>query len=352
MPITSTRRAAAAALGLLLGAPAAARADVCTPQETSVDCYDGHGNIVAHGELRTYAFVANPGANDSRASYVCSAGATQVKLQGWVFIPPGTPPPGGFPVIIYNHGSEDDPGPKCGIARYFTGERRFITFMPIRRGHSGSTGKYFESYADEKADQSCPGYCGADRNCCVRYWTISYLEDQAGDVRNAYNYVKNNYPKANDDKMSVMGHSFGGIVTLFTNETDLGQRAVVDVGGGSQSWVKFDGEPFEYLQDQMKEAVDNAQRPIFFVQPRNDVNTDPTLVLSSRAGHNGMRYQAAIFPKVPQSLLDPCPREDPNDPTRTLSCEDVAHGKFVTDEDQVRSWGAAAVDFLDRFGGQ
>jgi PGAP1-like protein len=352
MSIEPTKRAAALALGLFLGLPAGARADVCPPVDTSVDCYDGHHNIVAHGELRTYLLVTNPGPNDSRASYVCSAGKEEVKLQGWVFIPTGTPPAGGFPVIIYNHGSEEDPGPKCSIARYFTGERRYIVFAPIRRGHSGSTGTYFERWADDKADQSCPGFCGADRNCCVRYWTVNYLKDQANDVKHAYNYIQNNYPKANDDKMSLMGHSFGGIVTLFTNAMDLGQRAAVDIGGGSQSWVKLDGEPFEYLQDEMGNAVDDAQRPVFFLQPKNDVDTDPTIELSHRAGRNGMRYQAAIFPKVPQSLLDPCPREDPNDPTRTLSCEDVAHAQFVLDDDHVQSWGKTAVDFLDRFGGK
>lgn len=321
---------------------------------------DVHCDSGEVGLVKTY--VSQDGAfGDTRAN-----DNGKIRLRGWVYIPNSTPPANGFPAIVWNHGSEDTPAAKCVLTDYFVQKKKFVLFVPIRRGHEGSTGEYFDDYATRKAWDECqavgtPSFCNDEDDPLFRAFkrihTVDYLREQGReDVNDAVKYIKT-FPKVNSSRIAVIGHSFGGIVSLFFNTLDGDDtKAVVDISGGAQSWG--DNDPADYLQSQMKDAVDNATRPIFFMQPMNDVNRLPTMELSYRAGLRNMRWQAAIFPKVPDELLvcadtgNPCPCDDPDVPGPDLgtSCEDVAHGKFVTDETQITKWAPTVVDFLRRMG--
>ena len=62
-------------------------------------------------------------------------------LVGYLFKPDGDGP---FPAVIWNHGSEQDPGGSQefdGIAQVFV-PAGFVVFAPVRRGHVGSEGQY------------------------------------------------------------------------------------------------------------------------------------------------------------------------------------------------------------------
>jgi pimeloyl-ACP methyl ester carboxylesterase len=282
----------------------------------------------------------------------------RIRLRGWVYVPSGTPPAGGFPVVVFNHGSEDTPGAKCEFSREFVINRRFVLFVPIRRGHTGSTGRYFADYADERTEEFCAIVpCTPQvRQQIKRIYTVDYLKEQRQDVADAIAHIKG-YPKVNPHRIAVMGHSFGGIVSLFFNMLEGDDtKAVVDISGGAQSWGQTD--PGDYLQQQMKDAVDHATRPIFFMSPMNDASRLPTIELAYRAGLRNMRWQAAIFPNVPDELLvcndtgEACPCDDPDveGPDLLRSCNDVAHGKFVSDPTQVQKWAPAVFEFLRRMG--
>ncbi len=302
---------------------------------------EAHCTSGAVGLVKTYLSLDDASPDDPRAN-----GNHKVRLRGWVYIPDGEPPAGGFPVIVFNHGSEDTPAPKCVLADVFVAEKRFVLFVPVRRGHTGSTGEYFEDYAERRTDEICAqlgGCLPAMRNEFVRFYTVEYLRDQRQDVKDAILHVKA-YPKVNPHRIAVMGHSFGGIVSLFFNMLSGDDtRAVVDISAGAQSW-----QGNAYLREQLAAAVGAAQRPVFFLQPGNDVSTLPTADLSNVAAHRNMRWQAAIFADVPQSLIQPC-EVDPADPEED-SCADKAHAKFVTDPTQVAKWSPAVVDFLWRMG--
>jgi dienelactone hydrolase len=276
-------------------------APVATP-----DAHDDSGCAVP-GTLVSYLHMTTTDTSDTRCGPVAN-GMCTIDLEGYLYLPQGATGP--MPAIVYNHGSEQLPGPKCAIAEYFV-PRGYVVFVPHRRGHGRSTGVYLTDYT------------GGTQ--------ISYLQDQVADVTAAWTYVQgvqNGAGAAVDaTRMALMGHSYGGIETLLTNATSLGQRAAVDLCGDSESWGNTG------FQTALTAAVDAAHAPIFFAQPQNDVHTDPTTYYSSEAGAQKQMYQATIYPPVPNAA----------------SPED-AHSRFVGDAAEVAQWGSGALDFLHRYG--
>jgi dienelactone hydrolase len=260
------------------------------------------------GVLVSYLQTTSNDTTDTRCGPV-SNGTCTIDLEGFLFIPSGVSAPA--PAIVYNHGSEALPGPKCSIAEYFV-PRGYVVFVPHRRGQGRSTGVYIGSYT-----------AGSQ---------ISYLEDQVADVTAAWTYLQGlTNPQGatwvDPKKMAIMGHSYGGIMTVLVNATSLGQAAAIDLCGDSESWGNPD------IESAILAAIDAAQSPVFFAQPQNDVHTDPTIVFSNRAGTDEQMFQAAIYPPVPNAA----------------SAQD-AHSRFVGDPSEVAQWGPAAVDFLHRYG--
>ncbi|HEV8481970.1 MAG TPA: acetylxylan esterase [Blastocatellia bacterium] len=275
-------------------------------------------------------------------------------LKGWLYLPANSSvadSPRDLPLIVHNHGSDKSAGTQCEMAAYFTG-KGFAFFVPHRRGQGKSTGTYFSDFLDlfcGRTDQNPYGTCGRIGNNAA---LLVYLQDQTFEVAQAISYVSSLKNSAghrivNPNKIAIMGHSFGGIVTLFNNRLLTNHQAAIDIAGASESWEFYDGDDEtdgDNTPDNsasiriLKDAVRDANRPIFFFEPKNDVSIRPTVVLSKVAGDQNERFQAAIYGPVP-----PDPGEKTIDTTH-------AHGKFVTDHDEVRKWGPAVVEFLARFG--
>ena len=349
------------ALAVLMALPLTARANCPPPEET----YTCPGGTV--GTLKTYLYIASPSASDSRASDIgCGF---EVRLRGWWYHPDDSKKPNkGFPTIVFNHGSDqlatNEDGAWCEIAEEFV-KKGFAVFVPHRRGHGRSTGVY---YTDWVAQQTTL-LCITDPANCYYYkvlYTTSYLHDQAQDVAEAFDDLKTGYSRVNPNKMSILGYSFGGMVTLFTNEMDLGQKAVVAGAPGAESW---DSDPFPYpLQTYLKASIDNAKRPIFFFQTNNDVSVAPTYTLSSYGWSNYKdRHQATLYSPVTGLVCEfPDPKdgntvtcgnnepakECPADPAtgEVKTCGEMAHFAFLNDADYVKKWSPAVKEFLERNG--
>ncbi len=281
---------------LLDGAPAIADAVHIGP-----DAHDDTGCAVP-GTQVAYLHMTTSDTTDTRCGPAAN-GMCTIDLEGFLYVPQGAT--GSLPAIVYNHGSEELPGPKCAIAEFFV-PRGYVVFVPHRRGHGKSTGVYLTDYT------------GGSQ--------IGYLQMQVADVTAAWTYLQG-VPGVDTGRMALMGHSYGGIETLLTNATALGQRAAVDLCADSESWGNT------AFQNALVAAIDAAHAPIFFAQPRNDVHIDPTVFYSQEAGKQQQEFQATIYPAVPNAA----------------SPED-AHSRFVGDPAEVAQWGSGALDFLHRYG--
>jgi dienelactone hydrolase len=287
----------------------------------------------ANPELRSYLKpAALPGDKDTRCDFDAKGKCTALDLKGFLYVPPATAPkgPGGYPILIYNHGSEQAPGMVCDIGTYFR-NLGYVVFVPHRRGHGRSTGVYLDRYTKD--------FCSTrgDGGACK----MEYLHKQVDDVEAAIAFART-VPGVDAKNVALFGHSFGGIVTVFANAKDLGQRAAVDMAGGSQSWM---GNP--ECAKQMAEAVRAGVAPTFFFEPLNDKSIGPTLELAKIAGETCHQYQAAIY--APVDVNDDG-KVDLGDYQGDLgdgkTVRDKAHGKSTH---QLDEWGPAVHEFISRY---
>ena len=272
-------------------------------------------------------------------------------FQGYLYLPGHSSisgSPKNLPAIIFSHGSGQPVSEVCAMATYFT-DRGFAFFVPHRRGHGLSTGVLWSDYLDQVCNRTAQqpfGTCGRVNN---NELLLDYLADQTFEVARAMEFllwIKNAAGDrvVNPNKVALMGHSFGGMVTLFNNAVMNDHRAAVNIAGASESWDYFDEDDGLNTPDNsqsiriLKSAVRSANKPIFSFQPKNDVSIRPISVLSAVAIDDLQRHQAAIYGPVPP---------DPGD--ERIDTE-TAHGKFVTDAGQIEKWGPAVIEFLARFG--
>jgi carboxymethylenebutenolidase len=245
--------------------------------------------------------VPTPGGVSQPRQVAFASGPFQ--LQGYLWEPVGTGP---FPTVLYNHGSEKEPGSKPALGAFFTG-RGYVFFVPHRRGQGLSPGPYISDLvAQAPPDQ---------RNQVV----VDQLVAQTDDVVAGLTYLQG-LREVDPVRIGVAGCSYGGIETLLIAEGDLPIRSAVDFAGAAESWA---GNPI--LQARLLEAVDHARVPIFFLQAMNDYDITPSLALSSEMAKLGKPNQVKIYPAYGSTPQD-------------------GHGGFCTNAPDV--WGTDVIAFL------
>ena len=292
------------------------------PDKVTSRCEVKDGKCVSV-ELKGYLYLP-PKPKLKKAAKMIAAGSASAKLVG-------------APLILFNHGSEKLPMKKCSIGMYFA-KLGFVVFMPYRFGQGKSTGAIEEEFI--KSFCSTPGQGAACK--------MEYLHEQVKDVEQAIDYVKglkdaNGKPLVNSERIIIGGHSFGGIVSVFANTKDLGQKAVFDASGASHTWSA------ESTRKDLKAAVKDAVAPIYFFAPMNDHSIDSTIELSRTAGLNCRQYQVTLFPaedadgdgKITKLdyASDWDKDGDDSDP------RNKAHGTYMEKNDV---WGPSLMEFINR----
>lgn len=142
-------------------------------------------------------------ATATYTQYVASYMSDGLKIFGLLAIPKGTPPDGGWPAIIFNHGyippeqyrtTEKYEAYVGGFA-----SKGFVVFKSDYRGHGKSEGQPTGAYFS-------PGY--------------------TTDVLNAMASVRR-LKEVNKDRIGMWGHSMGGMITLRSLSVDRSIKAAV-----------------------------------------------------------------------------------------------------------------------------
>ncbi|HJY75859.1 MAG TPA: prolyl oligopeptidase family serine peptidase [Burkholderiales bacterium] len=214
---------------------------------------------------------------------------------------------GPFRAILYNHGSEQKPGWKPELGRFFS-DNGYVFFVPHRRSHGRSP-------SDPRVDSLYNS--GANGLVALQE---THLDDQLA----ALEFLRR-LPGVDRDRIAVAGCSFGGIQTILAVEANAqGKaqfRAAVDFAGGAQTWRHSAA-----LQQKLLDAVRKATVPVMFVQAENDYDLSPSYAMAKELGKLGKPHKLSIYPPYGSSVRD-------------------GHGGFCGRG--VTVWGPDVLSFLD-----
>ena len=253
----------------------------------------------------TYLLDETASSTDTRASSILRNGNIEwrIELKGYLFYPTNLGAAHSRPVLVYNHG-HDSTEPPCAVVKYFR-DKGFIVFAPLRRGQGEpsnpdhSTGINIETYT-----QNCPT-CITQAQFDIR--ELNYVKTQSRDIATAVDWIGNRQ-HADPKKISLMGHSYGGIAVIFANELAPNpphhHKAVLDVCRAELSW-----ESNSVMRLELPPAVTRGRRPIFFLQAENGPSVGPTLAFMPAAASVGLDYWAHIYPPVPNVDRERGPRQ-------------------------------------------
>jgi dipeptidyl aminopeptidase/acylaminoacyl peptidase len=97
-------------------------------------------------------------------------------------------------------------------------------------------------------------------------------------------------PGVDARRVAVVGHSFGGSLTLLLAERDKSLRAAIDFAGGAASWQRS-----SYLRTRLISAVSRLRTPVFFIHAANDFSVAPGEVLDATMARLGEIHRLKVF---------------------------------------------------------
>jgi carboxymethylenebutenolidase len=99
--------------------------------------------------------------------------------------------------------------------------------------------------------------------------------------------------------VALIGHSFGGSLTLLMAEREPNLRAVVVFSGAGYSWDRS-----TQLRARLLNAVARIGIPIFFIHAANDYSVAPGKELDARLQQLGKPHLLKIYPPIGQTADD------------------------------------------------
>jgi dipeptidyl aminopeptidase/acylaminoacyl peptidase len=235
-------------------------------------------------------------------------------LHGLLYRPDGS---AAFPAVLWNHGSERDPGVLDELARFYD-TQGYVLFAPHRRGHGRSAGDYPIAELHDRLRAEA-GERGIQRHRLAEA-VIELLELGLADTLAAFDWLaRRDFVDA--DRIAISGVSHGAIQALLAAEADAGARGYVPISPGAMAW-----DAIPELGERLLCAVREAAAPIFLIQAANDYSLGPSEVLGAELRRRGAPNRVHVYPAYGDS-------------------PDAGHGEFAREATAV--WGADVGDFLD-----
>jgi dienelactone hydrolase len=115
---------------------------------------------------------------------------------------------------------------------------------------------------------------------------------EMGDALSALKFLRA-LPYVDAKDVALVGHSFGGSLTVLMAEREPNLRAVVVFSGAGYS---FDRSP--ELRARLLAAVDHIAAPVFFIHAENDYSLSSGKVLDARRQQIGKPHRLKIYPPI------------------------------------------------------
>ena len=199
---------------------------------------------------------------------------------------------GPFATVIFCHGSYPDSDTThdpvreaSALGPLFAG-RGYIFLLLFRRGVGLSKGQGLNSANLMENEFKLKGQEGRNEVQLEQLETV-----QLQDMMSGIDYLRKR-TDVDRHRMAIVGHSFGGSLSLLVAEHEPELKAVIVFSGGGYSWNLS-----PQLRARLIHAVKKIQAPIMMIHAQNDYSTSPGSALDSVMNHPFKPHLLIIYPK-------------------------------------------------------
>jgi dienelactone hydrolase len=259
------------------------------------------GNVAAGGESAQQRGAAGVGrtthAEGGPARVAVTLGTETLGALLWR--PQGRGP---FPAVLVNHGSGRTPEQLARLGPY---EQMAETIGPVFARHGyvllyvfrhgvGLSAGLGRSAVDLMNDEFSAHGQVARNALQMRLLEGREMADAAAGLA-----FLRSLPEVDHSRIAVVGHSFGGSLTVLMAEREPTLRAAVVFSGAGYSW---DTSP--ELRARLLEAIRRTNVPMFFIHAANDYSTNPGKALDAELERLGKPHRLKIYPPVGETPDD------------------------------------------------
>ncbi|HXT16187.1 MAG TPA: dienelactone hydrolase family protein [Gemmatimonadaceae bacterium] len=233
--------------------------------------------ILEPREARAQAAFAPP------ETVVVNSGGLRLKALLWR--PSG---PGPFPAVVFNHGeapqamtaAQAETVIRSALGPAFQ-RHGYLLLAPFRRGEGLSRGE------GTSIQEAVAKRAAAATDSGTLHDSLLATE-QLDDVRAAIAYVRTR-PDVNRDRVSVAGHSQGGVLAILAGARDSTLYSVLDFAGAERGWN------FPSIRRLLTDAVGRLNVPLLMVHAANG-NPQPGIAMHEALKARGRPSRLLVYP--------------------------------------------------------